>query len=808
MALGLALLTTLEGLRLGMETALDGQARELLGADVVIESRRPFRAEDKAWLETLGETRVEETNLSTMVMAPRSGVTRLAQVCGVGKGYPLYGRLDTDPPAAAQTWSTGKEALLEASLSEQLNVGVGDEIHFGGKTFRVAGTIRRAPSKNFAFNALAPRLYVSLAEMPQTQLGGMGSLARYSVAVRLPAGTQVSKLVATWKPRLIEGRMTSETVVQRQEQMTGVFDRVTRFLSVLGFVAVMLGGLAVAQTSRAHIREQQRSIAVLRCLGAPSWRLVAAYAGQVMLLGVISAIAGLSLGMFFYAAVIAWAQDLYPLAVSPWLPWRAGVWGTVLGLILPALFAWEPLRRVGKISPLAAWRQDEELTGGSKREWRTYAVTGLGLVGLAMVQAHSWKFGLGLAALAGGALAILGAASWMVLQGTRWGLGRRGPFVWRQGWLGLSRPGNRTTTVLVALGLGLFLTMTLALLEHQLQRDLAVESGSNPADLVLFGLQPAQREALGKLVKDSGAKTTEETLMVPMRLVAIKNRPVTEILANPKHREPDWMLRREFRSGYRATLRPSEKLKAGKWQGAVRPGEEPIPVSVEEGMAKDLQVTVGDRLEFEVQGVRLKTVVGSLREVNWKRFEPNFFVLFPTGVLEEAPGFGVAFVQAGGATGKLQRRVVEQFPNVTMVDLTLVLQTMSRLLSQASQAVQGLMGLVVLTGWLVSWGALEAGLHQRVRDYGLLRVLGASRRQLWCMMGVEFGLLGALAGMVGLGLAVGATAALAHWSFESEVAISWSLVVAAELAVIGLTGLVGGLQMRQITRLRPRGLLN
>jgi putative ABC transport system permease protein len=200
--------------------------------------------------------------------------------------------------------------------------------------------------------------------------------------------------------------------------------------------------------------------------------------------------------------------------------------------------------------------------------------------------------------------------------------------------------------------------------------------------------------------------------------------------------------------------------------------------------------------------------VGSLREVNWKRFEPNFFVLFPTGVLEEAPGFGVAFVQAGEATGKLQRRVVEQFPNVTMVDLTLVLQTMSRLVSQASQAVQGLMGLVVLTGWLVSWGALEAGLHQRIRDYGLLRVLGASRRQLWFMMGVEFGLLGALAGMVGLGLAVGATAALARWSFESEVAIAWPLVVAAELAVIGLTGLVGGLQMRQITRPRPRGLLN
>jgi putative ABC transport system permease protein len=374
----------------------------------------------------------------------------------------------------------------------------------------------------------------------------------------------------------------------------------------------------------------------------------------------------------------------------------------------------------------------------------------------------------------------------------------------RQGVANLYRPGNQTRAVVLALGFGVFLLATLLLVQHNLLRPLQVGGGEARANLLLWDVQPDQEPALDALLAGHGAAVVQSAPIVPMRIAALNGTDVQTLAPEPEGASTDeetpepeggrrarrgreagrpaaWALRREYRSTYRDSLVGSERVVSGSWKvagdrlqvtGGSRAGapasEVIYPLSLEVGVAEDLGVGVGDRIDWDVQGVRVATEVTSLREVDWARFEPNFFAVFPPAALEAAPHSFVVLSRAGGESERagLQRTVVERFPNVAVLDLTQLQHTLDTVIGRVSAVIRFLAAFSVATGFVVLLGAVAAGRLERIHDSVLLRALGATRRQVAAILAVEYLLLGALAALVGAGLAVGAGWALARWLFD------------------------------------------
>jgi putative ABC transport system permease protein len=310
--------------------------------------------------------------------------------------------------------------------------------------------------------------------------------------------------------------------------------------------------------------------------------------------------------------------------------------------------------------------------------------------------------------------------------------------------------------------LAAFVLITLYTARGMLLKEVAEKGGKEEPNLVLFGIQKDQRDALRNLVQSFKLRLYEELPIVIIRLSAVKGRPVEEIQRDAHSRIPSWALSREYRSTYRSGLGASEQIVDGIWQNQVSAGA-PIPVSLEQGIADALQVRVGDALEFELQGVFLPARVASIRKVDWQRFRPNFFVLFPEGVLENAPQFFALVTRTDSSeiSARFQREVAESFPSVSMIDLTLVLDTLDSILGKISAAAGFVALFIILTGMAVLLGAVLSGRSQRLKESVLMRTLGARRSQILGAIFAEYLFLGMISCLAGALLA-----AVAAWGLS------------------------------------------
>jgi putative ABC transport system permease protein len=356
----------------------------------------------------------------------------------------------------------------------------------------------------------------------------------------------------------------------------------------------------------------------------------------------------------------------------------------------------------------------------------------------------------------------------------------------------------------LAIGFGAFLLGTLVLVQTNLLRQLRVTGGPARPNLVLFDIQPDQLPAVRQELDAAGLRATGPVPIVPMRIAEVNGRPVSGILANPRAKGA-WALRREYRSTYRDTLVASERLVAGRWW---TPGGA-AQVSVESGVAEELGVGVGDEIVWDVQGVRLPARVTSLREVDWARFEPNFFAVFRPGALEPAPQSLLLLtrVEDAGARGALQRRLAERLSNVTAIDLSVIQTALERLVDRVALAIRFMALFTLATGVLVLVGALATSRFQRIREGALLRTLGATRGQLFRIVLAEYAALGAMAALAAAVLSTAAAWALARWVFESTFAVPAGPLAALTAGVVGLTVLVGLANSREVIRRTPLEVL-
>jgi putative ABC transport system permease protein len=815
-SIGVGALVAIESFTDNLRVAVEHQSRALLGGDITLGARSdpapPLRAMIDSAIAATGADRTRDvakvTSFSGMAYVTRSSGARMVQVNAVEGNYPFYGQVQTQPSGIWPRIQQERVALVDPSFLTTLNAQIGDTMSLGETRYLIAGTVTSFPGDAGIRSAFGSRVYIPASTLADTKLLGFGSRIEYDWYVRTPAALDTRAYATTWRAKLrpLTGRL--RTASEEERDLKSNLDQLGRYLGLVALIALLLGGIGVGSAVQVFIRRKRDSIAVLRCLGATSGQVFAAYLLQAAAMGLAGSALGVALGLVIQLALPKVFGTFMPLDVSISPSIGAVLTGLGVGVWVSTIFALLPLLSIRRVPPLAVLRRDVE-TGGDTRadRWTWAARLGLALsvVGLASLEVRNLLKGAGFSVAIGLALLVL----YLAARGLTAALKRWFPqglsYVFRQGLSNLYRPANQTVAVVLSLGFGAFLLGALAVSQHNLLAQLRLDGGLGRPNLLFFDIQPDQLQPVEQILRDRNLAYQPPVPIVPMRLAAINGKSVTELLADTLHRNKDgervapWALRREFRSTYRDTSVGSEKVLVGDWwKAAKRQGDQAtsryaagavVPVSLEAGIAGDLGVTVRDTIVWDIQGVRVTSVVTNLREVNWARFEPNFFAVFPTGPLDDAPQSFVLLTRTEDPAqiGQLQRAAVERFPNVTSIDLRSIQQTIERIVASVALAIRFMALLSLATGVVVLIGALATSRYQRMREAALLKTLGATRSQVVRVMVTEYAALGILASVVATGLSAIGGWALMKWVFEVPFTVPWQAFGILALTMVSLT---------------------
>ncbi len=786
---GIAALTAIHSLKASVERGIASEAKALLGSDLRISSRSEFSEQDADRLAEMATRSSRETSFPSMMRFLPEGGARLMQIRGIDGEYPFYGKVETRPADAWSTLQTGGGVLVEPAILDQFGSSIGDEVELGGIRLKIIGVVDKPAPRGNRFGGFAPEAYVRLEDVERSGLITGNSMAGYQLHLEIPLPPPPQKLKENIRENFSSTPWQLETPEDRRENLGDALDNFQRFLGLIALASLALGAIGVAGAVHAHVTRRIPTIAVLRCLGCPGHLAFGIYFAQALALGFIGALLGAGIGTAIQMGLLEAFRGELPVTVNPSPEWKTVAQTATAGFAVCCGFALLPLMKIRGISPAVTLRSGGELRGGFLRSIPIYLLLAGLLVLVARANDPGWARPL---AMVGGLivafLALVGVARllmWIARRVVR----KSWPYLVRQGVSNLHRPGNQTLLFLLSLGLGTFLLVTVLSVGNLLNDRLSIQGSEDSPNLYLIDVQPDQLDGVKEAVEKSGVPVLESAPMVTMRIKSINGTDVGDAEGVPR-----WVARREFRSTYRDHLNFTETIVAGTLATSSADITEVVPLSLEEDIAKDIGVGIGDSITMDVQGIDVRTRVTSLRRVDWSRFNLNFFMVFPPGVLEDAPGFNVVTTKTPSAasSGELQRRLAGEFPNVTAIDLTLILETVREILGKISTVVTVLAGFTLLAGLPILIGTLLNGRDVRLKESVLLRTLGASARQVRTILVIEYAALGILAALSGVLLAVAANAGLATFVFKAP---PWPdpILIVTSLCSVSAVAVLGGL---------------
>jgi len=811
MIVGVAALVSINSFGDNLRQAIDAQAETLLGADLSFEGRAAFSDEIEAVIDSLGGEQSRRTSFASMAYFPASGDVRLSTVRGHEKGFPYYGEIETDPPGVGRSYLTGRNALVDGTLMQQFDVSVGDSVRIGTVTYRVAARLIQTPRETAAVMLFSPRIYVPLAELDTTLLQ-RGSRAEYEVYFHFKDGRDADAIVDDLKPVLRANNVRTDTVKEEQEGWDRSLTNLYRFLSLVGFMALLLGSLGVASSIHVYIRQRIQTVAILRCFGSKVWSTFRIYLVQAIGMGLVGVAIGSALGFGSQALIPIVLGDFLPVDVDFSVSWSAIGLGAGIGMGVTILFALLPLLTVKDVSPLIAFRSELETETGTSRSLLWWAIIGLIAVGItlfAVIQAPQPMIGAFYAAGLFVVFGVLWLVARLMIKILRGYTPRKLAYVWRQGIANLYRPNNQTLIMTLALGLGTFLIATMLLAQQSLLQQISLVTDGDRPNLVFFDIQPDQVDGLSKTLADHDLPVLGSVPIVSMRITSLNGESI-ESMRQDTTRRLTWAHSREYRSTYRNALTDSEKLVEGDFVGVVSTTQQGlIPITVEQDIAETLELEIGDSLEFTVQGIPVRTRISGIRTVDWQRMQTNFFFVFPEGILEEAPQFNVILTRTASeeVAGDVQSSVTQNYPNVSSIDISLVMNVFDAIFRRIAFVIQFMALFSIVTGLLVLSAAVLISRFQRMEESVLLKTLGASRSQILRIMLVEYSMLGLLAASTGLVLAIGAGWALAYFVFEVEFILPVRYLAYLIVTELALTIIVGLVNSRGVYERQPLEVL-
>ncbi|MFC5282518.1 ABC transporter permease [Pedobacter alpinus] len=819
--LGIAALVAVYSFRDNLERDIDSQAKSLAGADLTFESRKPAEKDFAKLLDTLGDERSTERSFASMVYFIKNQNSRLVQIKALQGNYPFYGEIETKPISAARAFQKGRSAIVDQTLMLQYGANVGDSIKVGSLNFEIAGALEKAPGQTGITAAVAPVVYIPLQYLEETGLTQIGSRIQYKYYFKFKDAKAVDKVIKSLEPKAEKAGFEIETIASTKESTGRSFKDLSKFLALAGFIALLLGCIGVGSAIHVYIKEKLSAIATLRCLGVKAKEAFLIFLLQVFFLGLLGGILGTALGTAIQFLLPTVLKDFLPVEISMQISWSAIAQGIGLGIVISILFALPALLSVRKISPLNALRASFESNNNKfdLQKGLVYALIFLFVFGFTYLQMGSWLQALAFT----GSIIIAFILLFIISQLLMWLLKKSIPqslaYVWRQGFANLYRPNNQTLMLTVSIGLSTAFICTLFFVQGILIKSVTLASGNDQPNMVLFDIQPDQKDSIAKVTKQFNLPVINQVPIVTVRIESINGKNATDLavadsLSSEKNKKEEGepsqrAFRGELRVTFQDTLTQAEKITDGEWVGKITKPTEPVYVSLEQKYAERIKVEVGDKIVFNVQGVLLPTVVGSLREVNWNRMQTNFRVVFPAGVLEEAPQFHVLMTNLpdSKASAGYQTAIVKAFPNVSMIDLKLILKVLDELLSKIGFVIRFMTAFSMATGWIVLIASVMISKNQRLQESILLRTLGASRKQILTITALEYLFLGIIASATGIILALVGSWALAVFSFNSTFTPDILPILVLFLIILALVVLTGVLSSRKVLYRPPLEVL-
>lgn len=775
-----------------VENAMQAQARQLLGGDLVLTSARPL---DKAYVQQAQALGLETAEtVSFPSMASIGEKLELTQLKAVSSTYPLRGDLKTAAaPDATEELSTGQvpakgEIWAEARLFAELDVQPGATVTLGRSTFTLTRVLTQEPDRSSNLFQLAPVVLMNLEDLPATQLLSPASRARFN---QLFAGDlkRIKQLQQALEPQL----KPTERVRTLDEDLATVqqtLQRSGRFLGLAALLSVVLAGAAVVLTSASLMRRELPAVAVLKAMGMSRRYVLVDYAFSLLLTALLAAAIGVALGLLLQFGLAEWLSQFVGKAL-PAPSAMPALSGLLTAVVLLLGFALPPLLRLVNTSPMQILQG--ALQGAQQSTWLVVVCLVLAVFGLLWLQARDVLLAglllVGLTVGVGLFTALAGAGLRLMQQ-----VGKRAGW----GWLPALGRSKRAVLLVVVFATGLFALLLLTTVRTDLLDRWEQTLPADAPDHFLINIQPAEAEPLQRFLNERGVKA-DLYPMIRGRLVEINGKPVKP--EDYEEQRAQRLLEREFNLSSFAAFPASNALLAGQWFDGKQGG-----LSIEQGIGETLNFGMGDKLTFDIAGQRLSDTVTSVREVRWDSMQPNFFVVAAPGTVDDFPQTLITSIHLG-AQKPLLTALIRAFPSVTAIDIGALVSEVRSLVNQVSLAVQGIFVFTLIAGVVVLVAALQSQQAERRRELAILKSLGAGRALLQRRIWGEFLALGALAGALAGVLALTVGNVLAYYLFDLEMRLNWlPLLITAVLGSL-LVGVAGYWNLRRLLAVLPLSLL-
>ena len=763
LVLGVGITAAVGSLGDALKAGLARDARMILGGDVeLVQFSQPLADEAMAYLEANATALSHVVTMRGMAHTPDRARRSLVELKAVDGPYPLVAQVALEGGMALEDALADGGAVADRGLLDRLGMGLGDTLRIGAAQLTMRAVLAREPDRLTGGIALGPRLMIDHAALAATALVRPGTLVRHRFRALIPDGAALADWTAGLEAAFPDATWRLRDARDANPSLRRQLDRVGLFLTLAGLSALLVGGIGIASAVASHLHGRLLTIAALKCVGATRATVQRAFLMQMGVLGIAAIGAGLILGAAAPPVLAALLGDALPV------PLAGAIHGAPLGLaaaygaLTMLAFSLWPLGRAartrpgvlfrGAAAPAAGWPPPAAIAG-------TVLAAG-GLAAIAVATAPRPGIALAFVIGAPAALALFRGAAALVVLLARRARPRRWPAL-RLGLANLGRPGAPTVPVAMSLGTGLAVLVAIALVQGNLGAQIGEARDNQRPAFFFLDIQKHQVAPFERLVEaTAGAENGRRMPMLRGRIVRIAGVPVREAKVAPGS---EWVTQSDIGLSYAADAPPNAGIVAGRWWDADYRG--PPLVSLDDEVARDLGLGIGDSLTINVLGREIAAEVASTREIDWTAFDINFAVIVSPGVLEGAPQTQLATAHASPeAETVLERAVTERFANITAIPVRAIIEALDEIMGRIGVAIQAVAGLTVAAGLLVLAGATAAGHERRVHDAVVFKVLGARRGDLLRAFLAEHLLLGCA--VAGIAIAVGT---LAAWGFVTQV---------------------------------------
>jgi len=809
--LGISALVAINSFNENIVKDLDGQAASLAGADLIISGNRDLIYDLHKKLDSIPGENSKEIELFSMAYFPKIDESQFVQIKALEGNFPYYGKLLTEPPQASQSFRTKSMAVVADGFMVQKNLVIGDSIKLGTKTFPIGGRLKSNFGSIGLASGFAPTVYIALSELEQTDLIQPGSMMDYSYYYKTADGFDSNDWREENRSIFSAESQRIQTIESQKQNLREAFNSLNAFLNLVALVSLLLGCIGVASSVFIYIKNKIPTISVFRCLGLTGTQAFLIYFIQIFGLGFIGSLVGVALGSLVQLTLPIIFNDFLPIEVSTQLSSKSMWQGMGFGLTISLLFALVPLLDVRKISPLRSIRSSfEEDIGGSfdLLKGAVYFVIIAVLFLFLLMLTESWEMATIFTVGVLFSFGILYFVSTVIVWAIRKFFPRKTGFIFRQGLSNLYRPNNQTKILLISLGLGTAILSTLFIVQGLILKNVETMDAGNQPNVILYGIESNQVQEVSKLTENYELPIIESVPIVTMRIAGWQGRKKAEWIADTTRQAERWAFNREIRVTYRDTLSSSEQLLEGDFVGQYNPGDS-IFISMDQGYAENLHVDIGDEVEFNVQGTLMKTYISSFRKIEFTNMRTRFFILFPKGVLEQAPQFQVLVTKSPNTTrtGQFRNAIVKEFPNVSVVDLSSILVTLNDILSKISYVLKFMAAFSILTGLIVLFSSLLLSKFQRLKESVILRTLGAKRNQILMINAVEYLVIGTLSALTGILISLIASYLVVKFQLDLDYIIQWRPIILIFIFIVGITVFIGLVNTRDVVNKSPLEVL-